>query len=271
MKLRFMAGLPRTGTTLLSAILSQNESVYLSPLSDLSEYLRLIHQFSGENKQLNVLQQEPQSLLKGAAYSFYADKTQSVIIDKSRRWGAPYYLSLLTEILNEPPLILSPIRPLSEVITSFIVKAQQNDGTNFIDQRMIAEDFLPYWRKPINDARVDWLLRPDGMIGAAMLSLASAYNPETSNSFHVFTYEQLVNQPSSTINGIYDFIGADRYDHDFSVIPAAEPHKDFEALGIPDLHTVRSSLSYASVNPETVLSDYALSRCEIEDFWTGRQ
>lgn len=270
MMLRFMAGLPRSGTTLLGSILSQNASVYLSPQSDLSEHLRMIHQHRGEDVQLGVLTGQHDALLRGAPAAFYADLVDRTVIDKSRRWGAPYYLRLLEHVLGEPPRILSPVRPLAEVVASFVRKAQANPDTNYIDRQMLAEDFLPYWRKPLDDARVDWLLQPGGMLDAALLSVSSAYRDETAHLFHVFTYADLVAAPGKTLDGIYDFLGVDRFAHDFTAIPAAEPHADAEVLGVPDLHTVRPTLAVTAPPPESVLSDYALTRCQIEDFWTGR-
>lgn len=268
--LRFMAGLPRSGTTLLASILSQNGAVYLSPQSDLSEHLRVIHQYRGEDVQLGVLTAQHDALLRGAPAAFYADLGDRTVIDKSRRWGAPYYLRLLEHVLGEPPRILSPVRPLTEVVASFVRKAQENPETNYIDRQMVAEDFLPYWRKPIDDARVDWLLQPGGMLDAAILSVSSAFKPETAHLFHVFTYSDLVTEPGKTLDGIYDFLGVDRFTHDFTTIPAAEPHADSEVLGVPDLHTVRPTLAATAPPPEDVLSDYGLTRCDIEDFWTGR-
>jgi sulfotransferase len=265
-----MAGLPRSGTTLLGAVMSQNPAVYVSPQSYLSEHLRRIHQHEGEDTQLGVLSEQHLSLLRGAPAAFYSAMGDRTVIDKSRRWGAPYYLRLLEQVLGEPPLILCPVRPLTEVVASFVRKAQENPDTNYIDRHMIAEDFLPYWRKPLDDARVDWLLAPGGMLQTAILSVASAKNPATSDMFHVFAYADLVGDPGKTVDGIYDFIGVDRFAHDFTAIPGAEPHNDIDVLGVPDFHTVRPTLAVAAPPAESVLSDYGMTRCQIEDFWTGR-
>ena len=210
------------------------------------------------------------SLLRGSVAAFYEGCEAQVIIDKGRTWGTPYNLRLLEHVLREPPRILTPVRPLAEVVASFVRKAQENPNTNYIDRQMIAEDFLPYWRKPLDDARVDWLLAPGGMLDAAMLSVSSAFRDETAHLFHIYTYADLVADPGKTIDGIYDFLGVERFAHTFDTIPAAEPHADAEVLGIPDLHAVRPTLEVTAPSPEEVLSDYALTRCMIEDFWTGK-
>lgn len=269
---RFMAGLPRTGTNLLTAILSQNPSVYLSPDSSLPDQLLAIRNTTtrSEDWTLGVMRDEHTALLRGAIAAFYADRREPVVIDKSRSWGTPYHLRLLTDLLSEEPRILCPVRPLAEVVASFIRKAHDNPGSNYIDRCMVDDDFLPYWRKPLDDARVDWLLQPGGMIDRAMLSVASAYRDDTARMFHVFTYADLVADPAKTLDGIYDFLSVERYTHDFAEIEATQVAGDAEVYGIPDLHAVRPVMAATAPPPEDVLSDYALTRCAIEDFWTGR-
>lgn len=268
--IRFMAGLPRSGTSMLASILNRDKRIYLTPQSELVQYLTAIDQHHSESHELGVLLDNPRSLLCQAPYAFHSTVNADVVIDKSRKWGAPYYLRLLTQILEEPPLILSPVRPLVEVVSSLVRKAQENPQTNYIDKSMKREDFLPYYRKTLDDARVDWILSPKGAVQVGMLSVAAALNEETASMFHVYSYSDLVNEPKKTIDGIYDFLGIDRFTHDFEKIQVGEPHNDMQALGIPDMHTVRPILSDTSPRPEEVLSDYGLTRCAIEDFWTDR-
>ena len=266
---RFMAGLPRTGTNALAAILSQNPDVYLSPQSDLAEQMLTIERTTRECEDIALgnLTDNHYTLLAGSINAFYANQKQSVIIDKSRRWGIPYLLQMLTRILGEPPRVLCPVRPLTEVVTSFVAKAQQNDE-NFIDQAMREQEFMPMYRKPIDDARVDWLLSPNGLIDISILSIYAAHHPETKHHFHVYSYSDLVNNPDKTLDGIYDFLGMKRFTHDFNNLPGEMETYSGRVLGVPDFHAVRPVLSAKSPNPEDVLTDYGMTRCQIEDFRT---
>lgn len=270
MRIAFLAGLPRAGTTALATILNQNPQVYMSPNSDLCEQMRRIDASFREDEQFGLLRDNHLNLLRGAPHSFYSDFSEtSVVIDKARNWGNPYFLRVLSRALTEPPKILSPLRPLSEVVASFVRKAQENPHINFIDQSMIAQDFLPYWRKPIDDARVDWLLSPNSMLQSAMLSVSSALSEEHRDLFHCYSYHQFVNNPDEVIRGIYDFIGLDYFEHSFdNLVTVTDIHDDMAATGIPDLHIVRPTLQDTSIPPDQVLSDYGLSRCALEDFWT---
>jgi sulfotransferase len=270
MKVHFMAGMPRSGTTLLASILNQNPAVYCSPNSPLYEHLRDIDTANYESYRMGVMQDCKRSLLNGAIDSFYKHKDADVVIDRSRVWGVPYYMRLLRYALGmNSPKILCPVRPLAEVVASFIVKAQANPN-NFIDRSMMEQDFLPLWRKPINDARVDWLLSPNSMLDTAILSVHTALRSEDKHLFHVFSYDDLVSKPGGTINDIYDFLGLDSFSHDYTRIANTEPYDDMNAFGIPDLHLVDHKIRPSQVKPESVLSEYALERCALEDFWTRK-
>lgn len=267
----FMAGLPRSGSTLLANILNENPDVYASALTDTTQVLRYLHQqpASFESFQLGAVTKQYDSLLKHSLEAAYQDIPERYVIDKNRMWGTPYYLRLLEFILGEPPKIICPVRPLPEIVASFIRKANENPETNFIDRNMVNEDFLPYWRKPLNDARVDWLLKPGNMTDAAMLSLAGSFRDESASSFHLVPYERLISKPQETLDGIYGFLGIPRFHHTLDLIGPGEKHNDADVLGIPDLHAVRPSLTITAPPPEEVLSQYGMQRCLLEDFWTN--
>lgn len=266
---RFMAGLPRTGTNALAAILSQNPDIYLSPQSDLAEQMLTIERTARECEDVSIktLIENHSALLNGSIDSFYSNQPQSIIIDKSRRWGIPYLLQMLTRVLGESPRVLCPVRPLTEVVASFVTKAQQNED-NFIDRNMREQEFMPMYRKPIDDARVDWLLSPNGLIDISILSIYAAHHPETKHYFHIYTYADLLSEPDKTLDRIYDFLGAERFTHDFDNIPSREYTESGIILGVPDFHAVRPVLSAQSPDPAEILTDYGMYRCQMEDFWT---
>ena len=265
-----MAALPRTGSTLLASILNQNADFWVTPHTATTEVLRTLEQDAPgyEPVRLGGLIPQHLSLLRNAIPGMYADRPERYIVDYSRMWGAPYFYNLLCTVLGERPKIVVTVRPLTEIVASFVRKAEANPQTNFIDREMANQDFWPYHRKPLNDARVDYLLAHDSPLQGAILSLSSAYREETSDSFHLVRYEDLVSEPDKTVAGVYDFFGIPRYEHSFSGITARDVQADEEELGIPDMHKVRPTLEVTAPAPETVLSDYAMTRCLIEDFWT---
>ena len=263
----FLAGLPRSGSTLLASILAQRDDVHVTGLSDASEVIRHAHLVmpDAENYRAGETGQRD-ALLRNALPAMYAHIDAPLVIDKSRSWGTPYYRRALAEALDYPPRILSPVRPLTEIVASF-VRLCRASPDNYIDRAMISEDFHSYWRKPIDDARVDWLLLPNGHLGSAMLGLHGAYQEDSADLFHVIEYAALTTDPLPVMRGIEAFLDLEPFDYSFSQI-VGQPHNDAEVYGIPNMHHVRERIERIDPAPETILSPYGMARCELEDFWS---
>lgn len=262
----FMAGLPRAGSTLVGALLNQRQDVYVSMMSNSTSVLRQAHlEMPNDETYLAGFTQQRDSLLRNGLPALYANVDKPLVIDKSRLWGTPYYRGVLSEALDYPPYILAPVRPLTEIVASF-VRLCRASPNNYIDRAMIAEDFHSYWRKPIDDARVDWLLLPNGHLGSAMLGLHGAYQEDSANLFHVIKYAALTTDPLTVMRGIEAFLDLEPFDYSFTQI-VGQTHNDAEVYGIPNMHHVRQKIERIDPSPETILSPYAIARCELEDFW----
>jgi len=263
----FLAGLPRSGSTLLSGLLSQRPDVHISLLSDTHEVLRYAHSTmpTKENYRAGEVSSR-NDLLTNALSAMYASKDVALVIDKSRVWGTPYFRNVLREALGEDPRIIAPIRPLTEIVASFIRLCDRNPN-NYIDAAMVAEDFHSYWRKPIGDARTDWLLLPNGHLGTAMLSLYGAYQPESAACYLPVPYADLCTNTLLTLKGIEDFLEIPPFDYQLDSITGPASN-DEQVYGAPDMHYIRPVIGRVDPDPRAVLSDYSLARCELEDFWT---
>jgi len=268
----FMSGLPRTGTTLLSVLLRQNPAMYLSHESSVADHARYLHQAipGKEDVRLGTNKERHEALFRAVLPSYYADVTADYVIDKARMWGMPYYIRILNEMLGQKPKIIVPVRPLAEVITSILLHLQRNPVDNFVDRQMLGDDFFPYWRKDLDDARVDYLLRPGAMIDAGMLAIHTAMKDESEAEFLFVTYDEIVTDTQEALDRIHSFLGAPSFSYDVTELSNTMWQNDMEVLGLPGFHDVRPVLSRTSVAPEMVLSDYALERCRLEDFWTER-
>jgi sulfotransferase len=113
----FISGLPRSGSTLLSTILSQNPDFYAdisSPLSMITE--NTVRVFSecensshiNEERRINTIQ----SLFEG----YYSQQSQNTIFDTSRSWTRN--TSLLKATFPNTK-VLCCVRNVDEIINSF--------------------------------------------------------------------------------------------------------------------------------------------------------
>ena len=254
----FMGGLPRSGSTVLTAILNQHPDVYASPQSHL---LNILHSLkteisTSESWQAGLMHEGYDSIMKDSGNVFYSHIGKSLIIDKNRAWGTPGN-QIYAEVLNKNPKTILVLRPILEVLASFVRLAEKNPN-NFIDNSIANQDFYVKYYKELNDVRCDYLMRSNGEIDQALLAIATLLKkPE---SYHIVWYDDLITNPQKSLSDIYKFLEINDCKHDFKNIKQLDKHKDEIAFGIKNMHTILSSIKVSETKPKLVLSDYTINR-----------
>lgn len=263
----FMAGLPRSGSTLLSAILNQHPDIYSSPQTDLLQMMYLLDKKipEFESYAAGINRNGYENVVKQLGQIFYSENPKPIIIDKNRAWGTPYNQNLAL-LLNPQVKIILPYRPILEILTSFVLLARKNPKSNFIDQNMEDFDFYARVYRNIDDARCDWLMRPNGEIDQAILSLAQC--KDYPHKFCLINYHNLIHQPQETMASIYSFLNVTEFRHNFTRINHKEnTDLDKKVFGMPELHQIRSNLKITSKDPNEILSSYVLKKyADVLDF-----
>ena len=255
-----MAGLPRSGSTVLSAILNQNPEIYSSPQTDL---LMMLYELeskipSYESYQAKLLHPNFASVLYGMADSFYSTNDRPIIIDKNRGWGTPYNWDNLSLYVNPDGKIIITMRPILEVIASFIKVAQQTHK---------ATSFMPYLNKNLwathyrdaTDAQADNIMAANGEMDRAIFSIANLLKNHK-EKVHVVWFDDLLDSPQATMDCIYDFLGLDRFKNNFNNIKAVDNHDDLAGYGMLGLHDVNKKLARPKTDPSELLSDYVIQK-----------
>ena len=118
-----------------------------------------------------------------------------------------------------------------------------------------------------SDNMCDFLMSNQGFLGVFFDSYNTVNNPLYRHMFHIVEYKDIVSSPQKTLDSIYDFVGIDRFIHDFNNIKKNEESND-EVLNWPkNLHDIRTSISASPVKAEDYLSDYAMTKYSVMDFW----
>lgn len=266
----FMSGLPRSGSTLLSGLLGQRPDLYCPGITNTPTAFEFVDKAMGtdEAAHLGTNTTQRNNLLRNLLPAMYADRTEPVIIDKSRLWGIPYYNDLTAKALGRTPKIVAPIRPLDEIMASYIRLCRVNPG-NFLDRAIESANISTQFRKPIDDTRLDALLMPNEHVSLSMLAIHAAFQPDTAHLFCLVEYRNLVDDPVKELRRVEEFLGLEPFDYSLTGITGAR-YND-AALGMVGMHDVRPEVARRDPPPESVLSEYALQRCRLEDFWTGRE
>ena len=242
----FLSGLPRSGSTLLGSILNQNPDVYVSPTSPLLDLLCLQNEAINRVSQQYTfdVQEQAASIYDALPLAYYHSIKKPHIIDKHRAWARNVMPAQMH--ISKNPKVICTNRPVAEVVTSFI-KLINKDPDNFIDAALKKKRkalttntrAMELWESYIKDP---WESLRIGL-------------ENYKDNLHFVDYTNLVNDPQNTINGIYDFLEIDRYEHSFDNISNTCGEAKDSAWGLRDLHTIRNKLEKTSDSAEEVLGD----------------
>ena len=266
-KYHFMAGLPRSGSTLLSTILNQNPRFYSGPSSPVLGGMITIDKFLSENE---LFLAYPKSIFhKNLVFSvinkYYEDVNKPVIFDKNRDWHTKVdYIVNFLKIEN--PKIICPVRNVDEILTSFITMLRRNpvivnEKLNFVDTDLVKMNL------PLNDTNRCELIATIGILGKSFDDLKNALSMGYRKNIHFVEYNDLINNPRETIKSIYDFIGESYYEHRFDNLKNTHREKDMEVYGLSDMHEVRPSIKINSQSPKDILPKTILERTKGVEFW----
>lgn len=260
----FLAGLPRSGNTLLSALLNQNPDIYSTPLSPLPTFMWEFANTCNTAEQVNrntENQIKTEIFLSSFMDNYYKEVEKPVVIDREKAWGTPANLNIIKQYVTPTPKIIFTVRDILEIIASFVkmdadyLKREAYDSGYYIANYRSEKDLV-----------AESMMRLNGDIDKGLLSLASAFHLENKGMFHIVEYNNLVFNPEETMASIYDFLDMPHYEHNFKKIQKVETDND-EVLGLPkDLHDIRKSLSNSSTSTD-ILSDYIKHKYSNMEFW----
>lgn len=251
----FLAGLPRSGSTLLASLLNQRDDVYVSTNSPVAQIMWDTEQSVNRTQQYRANPKPTAAfdLVAQVMPTYHRDRTEALVIDKCRAWGTPGNLRMLRTYVTAEPRIIVLTRPILEVLASFISLIHRNPPGSVFDQR------LPESFRPIDDVRCDVLMNYGGDIDRAMWSIHNLSKAENAGLGHFLSYADLTADPAGSLAAIEEFLGIEPFAYDLANIVNSEPEDD-AVYGLAGMHEVRPTVSRSSVNPEDVLSDYVLSK-----------
>lgn len=264
----FMAGLPRSGSTVLGSILNQNPRFYVSPSSPvLSTMFRVEDHLSNDELFHGYPKiEQAKQIISSIPYQFYADIDSPVIIDKNRAWPArvPY----IEGYLQQKAKIICPVRDIDEILTSMIMMIRRNpykegqSRINFIDEQLVKLNI------PISDdTRCEYIAGPQGILGQSLNAIVECFQQGFGDRLHFVEYNNLVSSPQETLELLYDFLEEDYYEHTFDNLTNQSRENDLQTYGLADMHEIRPLLKSTSPDPKEILSGDIIQKCKGMDIW----
>src|SRR3990172_6822134 len=220
--LHFLSGIPRSGSTVLAAILNQNPATHVSRTSGLVHALDGVANTWASTGLLDKTDKDRKKLsatMLGIVNSFYSDTDKPIVIDKSRGWPIAQIIQAMQQVLGRTPKIVATVRSVPDCAASFVRVAHPENLDDFIYSGQLMDH-----------------------LKAAFISLQNGYEyaPEC---FLFVEYEDLIANPKEQLARVHAFLELPDFGYDFDNIDGTSVKEDDEEMhGYAGMHNVKPKL-----------------------------
>lgn len=232
----FLSGFPRSGATLLSSILEQNEDIHCPPASPLINVFSAVHSCYASSQNLEYdRSHQIYNVMENIAQSFFKDRPESIIIDKNWVWVQELPSDMIYRHITQDIRFICPVRDISEIVNSFLtILNNAEDKDNLMDSSV-----KELYGDVNNDTRVKYVIENLISKNYNILKKRSQL-PQFKDSFLIIPYDSIVAAPDIVINRIYEFLDIPHFNHDLEKI---EQKYNNSTSFLNALHAVRSKIS----------------------------
>lgn len=256
-KYHFISGLPRSGSTLLAALLLQNPRFHAGMTSPVGSLVKgMLNQLgAGSEFGAVVTKEQRRRLTRGIFDSYYAEQSdKDLIFDTNRMW-----CSNLPVLMDQFPhsKVLACVRNVAWVMDSIERRYRANP---YEVTRLFNDDV----ERNTVYSRVETLAQANRLVGFPWTALKEAFYGDHANSLLIIDYDLLAQVPQKVMPLIYQFLGEPEFEHDYNNLNYDAP--EFDApLGMHGLHTVRKKVSFEG--RKTILPPDLFEKYDALSFW----
>lgn len=272
----FIAGLPRSGSTLLTNILAQNPTCYTTPTSGIIDMLINVRNHWDQNQAFKAMDRElseqiKQQVMQDMLQSYFSHASQPICIDKNRFWCE--FLEMAGALVGgrDKVKVIITVRDLRDVLASFEQLYRKTSGLGQLPQ----ENSMAMKFKTAR-GRMEVFADDSQPVGRAFSAIRDAITRGWLGNMHFVEYDALTTKPEKTLAGIYQFLGQPNYQHDFNHVEQVT-HEDDAVYGFKDLHIIRNKVEPQASKWQTVYDDSVFSAPawksieSMAEFWKAYQ
>jgi sulfotransferase len=254
--LHIISGLPRAGSTLFAAILSQNPRFHAgmsSPVGSL--VIGLQRQMSSENEMSVFVDNEQRTEVLRSVFSAYYHTIHphKVVFDTNRLWCSK--MPLIAHLFPNTKVIAC-VRHIPWIVDSI-------ERLHRLNALQPSKMFAFEVGGTVYN-RFDALASSNGMVGYAYHALREAFFGEQSDRLMLLSYETLTAKPEYALREVYKFIEQPYFEHNFDDVTYDADEFDFR-LGSPGLHRVSGPVQART--RKTILPPDLFQRMQPDSFW----
>lgn len=244
----FLSGLPRSGSTVLAAILNQHPELLVSTTSGLADTLGEIVTSWQKNSLLHNNDADKiklKQVMRGVIDSFYEDIEKPIVLDKNRIWPEPNIMKIMEQVLGQAPKIIATVRSVPECMASFVRVAKPSDLQDFLNSSSLSEHL-----------KTSYVMLQDGYQAAP-------------DNFLFVEYNNLLSNPNHEIDRIHSFLGLSDFEYDLNNIdPTIVKENDEEIHGYSGLHDIKPKLEKQHNQTARDVLGYHYNQFCQPEFWT---
>jgi sulfotransferase len=238
-----LSGLPRAGSTLLSAILSQNPLIHAEGNSAVCQLMWDMQQSCVTSAKEQLLangrsKTTAHALISQIPHIYYKDIKERIVVDKCRSWTIHANIDLLRNYVDKNYKIIILVRSTADIVKSFVKLYRANGVTGDFESKLLTPSSEPIMR---SIAGVNW-----------------AKKNNSNNNFLFIKYEDLIDTPADAMKQIYDFCGWEPFSHDFKNVVCKYPEND-EVYGLKGMHSIHHRVGIRE--NKVVLSSKTIEHC----------
>ncbi len=211
--IHFISSLPRSGAVILYNVLAQNPRFHLTSQGGVlaalmqvrSRWNRMVTFRASPNEEGKV------RVMRGMLEQYYADATEPVVFDRSLGWLSVIEMAEL--LLERKGKFLVCVRDVREILATLELGYRKNPKMKELVQKHPQGAKC----KTVQD-RADFFLLPDQPVGVAYNQIRDALHRGFADRLHFVEFEKLTTAPTETLDGVYQFLGEKKFDHDFENI-----------------------------------------------------
>lgn len=256
----FIAGLPRSGSTLLANILAQNPRFHTTSTSGIMDVMfgvrntwdKLIEFQANPNDEAKI------RVLRGILESYYSDIDKPIVFDKCRGWLS--LLEMAENVLGHKAKVLVPVRDMRDILSSFEKLWRNTSKTS-----QIVQESVNYFRFQTVQGRCEVWLSPEQPVGLAYNRITDALVRGFSDRMFFVDFDDLTARPEQAMEGIYKFLGEPKFKHDFDHVEQVT-WEDDSVHGLKGLHDIRTKVEPMEPQWPKVLGPFAEQYGKL-NFW----
>lgn len=236
---KYLSGLPRTGSTLLCSLLNQHPEVYASATSVLPILVEAVRNtfstseiYKSQANSASGLEERHKDGLRGLINGWgLGSNGRPVYIDKSRGWTSVY--PILQELFESPKMVLT-VCDMRHIYASMEKLYRQNP----LNLDPVAQSSNGGSSVTIEDRVRTWSVNIP--VGSSVNALKDLIDKQLDSEVLIIRMEDLVYDPQRILDDICKFYTLPSFTFKEPIVNVT-PEND-EILGIPGLHKVESTI-----------------------------